>query len=135
MREIKFRAWWKASKIMLNNVQDFYDTLGDKRHGNEYEPVNSFGCILEEPDEYIVMQYTGLHDKNGKEIYEGDIVKTVYTDYKSHNGEVYFQGFRLGWAVKHGKHTNQDLFVYSLPDCSIEVIGNIYQDSHLLDNN
>ena len=61
-REIKFRAWDEVSEKMLN-WNDFLDT----NMKNTFIAPESTGLIL--------MQYTGLHDKNGKEIYEGDIVQ------------------------------------------------------------
>lgn len=74
MREIKFRAWMIEKNLMLHNVHLFYDTLGDEEHGNKWEPVSSFGQVVEKPDEYIVEQFTGVRDRNGKEIFEGDII-------------------------------------------------------------
>ena len=71
-REIKFRVWDVENKEMLN-VQEL-----------DFEPTFYGGRIAIRPDQYsdyfdtedmILMQYTGLHDKNGKEIYEGDIIK------------------------------------------------------------
>ncbi len=61
-REIKFRAWDEVSEKMLN-WNDFLDT----NMKNTFIAPESTGLIL--------MQYTGLHDKNGKEIYEGDLVQ------------------------------------------------------------
>jgi len=118
MRQIKFRAWWIKEKTMLHNVQSFYDTLGDKKHGNEYEPEQSFGGLLDYPDEYIVMQYTGLKDKNGKEIYEGDTFEITDGD---------------GWVV--GKHeAKMDCETLCVDDrCIGEVIGNIYENPELLE--
>ncbi len=72
-REIKFRIWDTENKEMLK-VQEL-----------DFEPTFYGGRILIRPDQYsdyfdaedmILMQYTGLHDKNGKEIYEGDIILT-----------------------------------------------------------
>ncbi len=71
-REIKFRIWDVENKEMLK-VQEL-----------DFEPTFYGGRIAIRPDQYndyfdtedmILMQYTGLHDKNGKEIYEGDILK------------------------------------------------------------
>ena len=73
-REIKFRIWDIENKEMLK-VQEL-----------DFEPTFYGGRIAIRPDQsndyfdtedMILMQYTGLHDKNGKEIYEGDIVKAL----------------------------------------------------------
>lgn len=67
MREIKFRAWNKVGKFYVNDVQDAYDGTGPD------DPFDNFGDALDD-DNYVVEQFTGLTDVNGKEIYEGDIV-------------------------------------------------------------
>ena len=76
-REIKFRVWDVGNKEMLE-VQEL-----------DFEPTFHGGRIAIRPDQYsdyfdpedmILMQYTGLHDKNGKEIYEGDRVYIVPED-------------------------------------------------------
>jgi len=116
MREIKFRAWDKVNNIILYGA-DLY---------------NVHLHLLENNSRFEWLQYTGLKDKNEKEIYEGDIVKTVYPDYPEKAGTVYFQPTRLNWSVKHSNYTNQDLFIYARPDHSIEIIGNIYENPELL---
>lgn len=80
MREIKFRAW--DGKRMYYDPNDFYLRMDgscfDVFEGEMDEPI----C-----GQPILMQYTGLKDKNGKEIYEGDIVKTSY-----HHGAIKHKG-------------------------------------------
>ena len=89
------------------------------------------------PDEYIVEQYTGLKDANGKEIYEGDILAWHSNIYRKHDwvGFVLYRG--AGFAVQESDKS------YSSPewlDCAcrkdaniIEVIGNIHDNPELLE--
>lgn len=65
MREIKFRAWDKESNIMYPNVQN---------HIGNFD--TAFGNMLKDY-KYIIMQYTGVQDRDGKDIYEGDIIDHI----------------------------------------------------------
>ena len=106
MREIKFRAWEKEFKNMV------YDILAGKESPFRY-------CEL--------MQYTGLKDKNGKEIYEGDIVKY---DYNSTPIEHCLEAvtFDQEWGCwKLGTYMLEPTIKKTL-----EIIGNIYENSDLL---
>jgi uncharacterized phage protein (TIGR01671 family) len=122
MREIKFRAWQKHHKQMVKVTRiDFNRNLITADYGEKTVPrFNTF-----EQDNFILMQYTGLKDKNGREIYEGDIVK-------SDNGEaidkiVYKQGAFYVESIK------RNLLDELLSDVETEVIGNIYANPELLE--
>ena len=112
MREIKFRAWDKMLKRWCR------PQLTIRIDGNR-DGMN----------EYVLMQYTGLKDKNGVEIYEGDIVN-VHSYTVTGLGKV---GFNKGSFVfnKFEYPTSQVLHSFS----EIEVIGNIYENPELLENN
>ena len=129
MREIKFRAWDRDEKKMLYGVEHTYD--GYK------VPMPSFGAILDLPDFYDVMQYTGLKDKNGKEIYEGDIVslKYLYDKRTTDKGQVVWREDKAGFGLKSLKGlTNEVYELYRVTSkYNLEVIGNIYENKELLD--
>ena len=121
-REIKFRAWDKERKQMENtiDVNPFYISDCDRRRWK-------WG-------EVELMQFTGLHDKNGKEIYEGDIVKcTEATESRvsEYVSEVFWDD--CCFLVHESKSSDCELglFVESKFKCpltEIEVIGNIHDN-------
>jgi uncharacterized phage protein (TIGR01671 family) len=76
MRVIKFRAWDKENKIMYYEGNFAFEEKGFAGGwtGQPTEPSWSY----RKPEEIELMQFTGLHDKDGKEIYEGDIIETWY---------------------------------------------------------
>lgn len=144
-REIKFRVWDKDYKRM-HTVGDFHhDSLEiDEENnifffnlqcmeGSPHKGINPEECA------YRLMQYTGLKDKNGKEIYEGDIVKT----HKGYLMKVhwYNNGFKLMFKFKRkyqGEEyweTTKDIELDSSDDkrWGYEVIGNIYENPELLE--
>ena len=104
MRELKFRAWNKKKTLfpMTYNIELGYARVDFRRHK--------------------LMQYTGLKDKNGKEIYEGDIVK----NYIGQVGTIIWVKKTCGFEIDMkciGRHGIQK---------RLEIIGNIYENPELI---
>lgn len=110
-REIKFRAWDKEKKSMF---QIFDSTTLE----NWFLPSWN--------DKYEVMQYTGLHDKNGKEIYEGDVVKC-----KNYHGVVYgIINYNNSYFYLACSSGYSDEYLFNCSD--IKIISNIHESPELL---
>jgi len=115
MRAIKFRAWDKKEKTMEKPF-DLY-SVGYLNGENGYEARY-----------YILLQFTGLHDKNGKEIYEGDIVKDS-TDIPA---RIEYDDGAFILRILTGQFANSTDMAGEGNNQFYEVIGNIYENPELL---
>ena len=127
MREYKFRFWDKETRVMLNPL-------------NHHLTLSTTGFPLnlqtsQGGDDYIVTQYTGLKDKNGKEIYEGDVVHIKHP-HKNRKwmGEVIYNEWLFTGKGFWFTHFDQPNCLFSEGTEYIEVIGNIYENPELLEN-
>lgn len=133
-RDIKFRCWDKVNKQMFIPIF----LMVDEKSGNheaadlDFEKNRKYdidgyldgGLYTDNNEHWILMQFTGLKDKSGKEIYEGDIVKHRNGVHKVEYVEE-FCSFQMGLS----DHVlDQEVGDYS----EVEIIGNIYENPELL---
>lgn len=125
MREIKFRAWDKKENKMQQVVQILYG----HEASNYPLSVDFFSSVKSRLIKDIeLMQYTGLKDKNGVEIYEGDIVM-IYDARESES----FPMFSEKVIFEKGKFMTEGEFdLYDTDNYSYELIGNIFENKELL---
>lgn len=140
MREIKFRAW-DLERKQMRGVMDikWFDNGAMRANATEsqdfYEPrLNSKNVT-----EFVLMQYTGLKDRNGKEIYEGDIVQFPDPCTRSQSGYELSTGV-IEWHTDEAKfdvtgRESVDLETFWEDIDMAEVIGNIYENPDLLEAN
>lgn len=123
MREIKFRCWDKENKEMLDVEYLHWDDCT-----REFSIRTTMYSDYFDTEDMILMQYVGLKDKNGKEIYEGDIVKANWFDKTEVIGEIYFS---MGcFILANSSVSDNQLFIFK----NLEVIGNIYENPELLED-
>ncbi|ATV34654.1 YopX family protein [Fusobacterium pseudoperiodonticum] len=126
MREIKFRAWVKEKKAIFEVILIDYVT---KKVTYLLERVGHLLSIRDAKfNDVELMQYTGLKDKNNKEIYEGDI---LFESFGERYYKVVFEngGFRAEFKGDFDEHSF-DLIDVVAQGC--EIVGNIYENSELI---
>lgn len=132
MNNLKFRAWDKKHKEMFEVIKiEYYPNIF-------YMAKKPAWFVIRTENEIELMQSTGLKDKNGKEIFEGDIVNCGYLfngspfdeldEYEEEKGVVKF--LNCGFNIKFKNDTN--LFIDIMESCEdIEIIGNIYENRRI----
>lgn len=125
MREIKFRAWNSHNMLHSNSGSIDFDDVDIK-----------------------VMQYTGLKDKNGKEIYEGDIIKVIRKHWNNCGKEylekitedvgevVFYKNWQVSLKTKVEEGILYQPFLWMFEDeedYTVEVLGNIYENRELME--
>lgn len=131
MREIKFRAWDNEKREFLSGDYEPI-SVGDSKvvTGGDWQ-----GLYL--TDKYVIEQYTGLKDRNGKEIYEGDIVSEEF----EYAGEKTKTIWQVRWCDDECAFELRYVSGFEVEDCSLvaddeenyEVIGNIHENPELLE--
>ena len=125
IREIKLKAFARGNIVDVVSI-DFinkYITWDDNQYDRCYPPNKCFE--IESFEEITLMQFTGLKDKNGKDIYEGDICKAIYT---GSSAMVYKNQIEWNESEYSFSFANAPLWTWE----QIEVIGNIYEHPELI---
>lgn len=137
----KFRAWHKKRKKMYE-VLHFHTATWD--NGGEWVTAKGFNIITRqdihiqiEPKDSFIMQCTGLKDKNGREIYDGDILKfKLLEDFAAFGTNEKYVEIIAPVIYEYGgffiEQSENSIFLGQLPMSEIEVIGNIYENHELL---
>lgn len=125
MRPIKYRCFNKKTKEITENIWSINlchngVVIWKESYEEDGSSTIQYETLFGYKDEFELMQFTGLHDKNRKEIYEGDIIKPKY------GNEVY--------TINDLLHFGFNYYEYFMSEENIEILGNIHENPELLEN-
>ena len=129
MREIKFRAWDNKRKEWCKDIDN--QLFVNPKVKGKYFYIHDHSYTGYE--EMLISQHTGLKDKNGKEIFEGDILEIDGGGERTAICPVFFRDgcFVIRNIAPKGKYTELRYYV-DMSFCRCEIIGNIYENPELL---
>lgn len=139
MREIKFRAWDRERKKMINAdglifQKEFHYMKEEKEYIDRLRLDYREEFLNHIQKNYILLQYTGLKDNRGKEIYEGDIIRwLIFTEDIEDKTPIHIidtVGFSNGYYYAEKRC---EILGLKAPYREVEVIGNIYENPELLE--
>lgn len=123
-RELKFRAWATKSGKMID-LKAITPLALDKRILDDGD-----GLFIPFRDDIILMQFTGLLDRNGEEIYEGDIVRYDFGAPRADHGPVEWSAEECGWMLR--RISSSTVRIHKPLSKHFEVIGDIHKNPELL---
>jgi len=123
MKNIRFRAWDRKEKKMRYGIEWIWGKLADETMHHEDDWIDEKDCIK--------MQFTGLCDRNGREIYEGDILKDGEDDLFKVSWDYHNCGFYLE-STEDVEYNVETRYILN-NQTTVEVIGNIYENPELVE--